>query len=66
LQAQMLGVRRATVNEIASKFQKEGIIAYKRGLLTIRDRERLEERSCECYRIIRGEFDRLLGIEKGG
>lgn len=56
----MLGVRRATVSEIAGKFQKKGIITYRWGSMTISDRRGLEATSCECYGVIRAEFDRLL------
>jgi CRP-like cAMP-binding protein len=58
--AQMLGVRRPTVSEIANELQREGLIEYLRGRLVIRERARLEERSCECYGIIRAEYARLL------
>jgi CRP-like cAMP-binding protein len=58
--AQMLGVRRATVSEVANALQSEGIIRYSRGRMTILNREALLERSCECYRIIRDEYERLL------
>ncbi|HEV2704685.1 MAG TPA: Crp/Fnr family transcriptional regulator [Pyrinomonadaceae bacterium] len=56
----MLGVRRATVSEIAAKFQSEGIIAYKRGRLQILSRERLERSVCECYAKTRAEYTRLF------
>jgi CRP-like cAMP-binding protein len=59
--AQMLGVRRATVSEVANALQSEGIIRYSRGSMTILNREALAERSCECYRVIREEYERLLG-----
>jgi CRP-like cAMP-binding protein len=58
--AEMLGVRRATVGEVAAGLQSENIIRYARGSVTILDRRALEERSCECYRIIRDEYARLL------
>ncbi|VEP14861.1 Crp/Fnr family transcriptional regulator [Hyella patelloides LEGE 07179] len=58
--SQMLGVRRTGVTEVASKFQKEGIIHYKRGLINIVCQEKLEARTCECYQLIANEFSRLL------
>jgi CRP-like cAMP-binding protein len=58
--AQMLGVRRAAVTEIAAALQREGHIVYSYGRITIRDRHGLESTACECYRIIRRELDRLI------
>lgn len=58
--SQMLGVRRATVTEIAGGLQARGLIDYSRGRIAIVDRAGLEETSCECYRVIQSEFDRLL------
>lgn len=55
-----LGVRRESVTEAAVKLQKLGIISYKRGSITVLDRDRLEEQSCECYAVVRNEYDRLL------
>jgi CRP-like cAMP-binding protein len=57
---QMLGVTRASVNEVARELQEQGAIDYSRGRVTVLDRKQLESRSCECYRVIRVEFDRLL------
>jgi hypothetical protein len=63
--AHMLGVRRATVTEAAGNLQRRGTIHYRRGVVTIVRRERLEAAACECYRIVREEFDRLLGVRVG-
>ncbi len=59
--SEMLGVRRAGVSEVASELQQAGLIRYHRGIITIMDREGLEARSCECYRIINEEFEHSLG-----
>lgn len=58
---QMLGVQRPTVTIAAGMLQQAGLISYTRGQITILDRAGLEKASCECYRIIKGEYDRLLG-----
>ncbi|MBV9385625.1 MAG: Crp/Fnr family transcriptional regulator [Chroococcidiopsidaceae cyanobacterium CP_BM_ER_R8_30] len=59
--SQMLGVRRAGVSEVAIRLQNAGFISYRYGKVTILDREGLEATSCECYAIIKAEFDRLIG-----
>jgi CRP-like cAMP-binding protein len=58
--ANMLGVRREGVTEAALKLQKDGLIRYARGRITVMDRPELERRSCECYGVVRKEYDRLL------
>jgi DNA-binding FadR family transcriptional regulator len=59
--AQLLSVRRASVNEVERALQEAGLITYRRGQVTVVNRQGLEETSCECYRIIRAEYERLLG-----
>jgi CRP-like cAMP-binding protein len=58
--ANMLGVRREGVTEGALKLQKAGLIRYSRGHITVLDRAGLEQRSCECYAVVKKEYDRLL------
>jgi len=58
--ANMLGVRREGVTEAAGKLQVAGLITYSRGQITVLDRPRLESRACECYEVVKKEFDRLL------
>ena len=58
--ANMLGVRREGVTEAAGRLQRDGIINYTRGHITVLDRQKLEKRSCECYQVVKSEFDRLL------
>ena len=57
---QMLGVQRPTVSIAAGMLQKAGLITYSRGTVTVLDRKGLEEMSCECYRAILDEYDRML------
>jgi len=58
--AEMLGVRRSSVNLASSAFQKDGLIRYSRGVITILNRTGLESVSCECYGLVRGIFKKLL------
>lgn len=59
--ADMLGVRREGVTVAAGQLQDVGAISYVRGHIRIRDRKKLEQTVCECYRVVKDEFDRLLG-----
>src|SRR4029453_13640921 len=59
--ADMLGVRREGVTVAAGRLQDDGAISYVRGRIQILDRARMEEAVCECYRVVKDEFDRLLG-----
>jgi CRP-like cAMP-binding protein len=63
--ANMLGVRREGVTEAALKLQHAGLIRYSRGHITILDRKGLEKRSCECYGVVKKEYDRLLPVAHG-
>jgi CRP-like cAMP-binding protein len=58
--SEMLGARRAGVTVVAGKLQRKGLIRYRRGRVTIRNRKGLEKAACECYRTVKSEFDRLL------
>ncbi|MDV6342615.1 Crp/Fnr family transcriptional regulator [Nitrosomonas sp. Is35] len=62
--ANMLGVRREGVTEAAGKLQQAGLIQYSRGHITVLDRQGLEERVCECYQVVKKEFERLLPATK--
>jgi CRP-like cAMP-binding protein len=61
----MLGVRRSSVTVAAGRLSEAGLIEYRRGHMTILDRRGLEMRSCECYRVIRQEYERLVGAWPG-
>src|SRR5467141_241314 len=58
--ANMLGVRREGVTEAAGHLQTAGLIRYRRGRITVLARDRLEQRACECYAVVKNEYDRLL------
>jgi CRP-like cAMP-binding protein len=58
--ASMLGVRREGVTEVAGRLQAEGTIEYSRGHITVLDRSNLERNVCECYEVVKKEYDRLL------
>ena len=61
--ANMLGVRREGVTEGALKLQHAGLIQYARGHITVLDRTGLEKRSCECYAVVKKEYDRPLPVK---
>jgi CRP-like cAMP-binding protein len=61
--ANMLGVRREGVTEGALKLQNLGLIRYSRGRISVLDRPGLEARSCECYAVVKKEYDRLLPVK---
>jgi CRP-like cAMP-binding protein len=61
--ANMLGVRREGVTEAAGRLDKSGLIRYQRGRITVLDRPGLESRTCECYAVVKKEYDRLLPLE---
>jgi Mn-dependent DtxR family transcriptional regulator len=56
----MLGVNRGSASEAAGALQRAGLISYRRGRIIILNRPGLEAAACECYRIVKGEFDRLF------
>ena len=62
--ANMLGVRREGVTDGATKLQNAGLIKYSRGRITVLDRPGLEMRTCECYAVVKKEYDRLLPAKK--
>jgi Mn-dependent DtxR family transcriptional regulator len=58
--ASMLGVRREGITEAAGNLQREGLISYRRGHITVLDRVGLQRHSCECYEVVKKELHRLL------
>ena len=64
--ANMLGVRREGVTEAAGRLQVAGLIRYRRGRITVLDRDGLEARCCECYAVVKREYDRLLPARTAG
>jgi Mn-dependent DtxR family transcriptional regulator len=58
--ASMLGVGRETITETARNLQRTDLISYRRGHIMVLDRSELESRICECYAVVKNEFDRLL------
>jgi CRP-like cAMP-binding protein len=63
--ANMLGVRREGVTEAAGRLHRAGLIRYQRGRITVLDRPGLEQRTCECYAVVKKEYDRLLPTSPG-
>jgi Mn-dependent DtxR family transcriptional regulator len=61
----MLAVQRTTVTAAAQALQQEGLIAYKRGSVTVLDRAGLERASCECYGVIREHYERVPACIRG-
>ncbi|MGR4069494.1 Crp/Fnr family transcriptional regulator [Halomonas sp. LR3S48] len=64
--ANMLGVRREGVTESAGRLQRAGLISYHRGHISILDRPGLEARVCECYAVVKKEYERLLSYPRSG
>jgi Mn-dependent DtxR family transcriptional regulator len=62
----MLGVRREGVTEGAMKLQHAGLIRYARGRISVLDRAGLEKRTCECYAVVKKEYERLLPGKPAG
>lgn len=64
--ANMLGVRREGITDAAGRLRKLGVIRYSRGRITVLDRRELEDRSCECYDVVKKETDRLRALSMSG
>jgi CRP-like cAMP-binding protein len=62
--ANMLGVRREGVTEAALNLQQDGLIRYSRGRITVLDRRGIEKRTCECYAVVKREYERLLPVKE--
>jgi CRP-like cAMP-binding protein len=60
LLSNILGVRRASISDTAGRLQKDGLIRYERGHISVLDRPAIERRACECYAVVKKEYDRLL------
>jgi DNA-binding FadR family transcriptional regulator len=60
--AEMLAVRRTSVNEVAQSLAEDGCLTYRRGVITIVDRPRLQGHACDCYEVIRRATDTLLAV----
>ena len=65
LVANTLGVRRESITVAATKLQQAGVIRYRRGHISVLDRERLETRACECYAAVKDETSRLMAVDLG-
>jgi DNA-binding transcriptional regulator YhcF (GntR family) len=63
LMANMLGVHRPGVTEATHNLQKDGLIKYGSGRVTVLDRPKLEDRACECYGVVRDEIERLFAYK---
>ena len=64
--AEMLGVCRSTITVAAGALQRAGLIRYRRGAISVLDRRGLEAASCECYHLIRAQYERLLPTAVAG
>jgi len=61
--AKALGVRREGVSEAAQQLQRQGLIQYSRGRMQVLNREGMQASTCECYAVIKAEYDRLLPMK---